>query len=346
MDRNNTVSAVRGNSVQALRNNSVQVLRIDSAQARRNNSTQAWKKAEHKKTWRSMMAIFIAIFLGFASLNGIIKTFAAGKAISQSKWDGISSFSVSLGDRASSLFIFQKDPKRAVILQLGDQEPFGQEGLQIAKNLSVVYGASISNYIKFVSLKIDGDDEIKKQYQDFTSIFTPLRLITGGWGNGEMNTNISRIDAFKLWWQLKDFGVNELKIADLSKINDKAFVKNGKKVLGADTAGLNREIAKYLENAKVVGENYQINIVNSSGELAAGGLAANFITVVGARVGSVIGDQNVTTRCALLIAKDSYTASYLAKMFDCDIKDAAQNQEEGQMTLTLGSEFAEKYFGQ
>lgn len=309
------------------------------------NSAQGWKKNEQKRQWRSVLVVFIAVVLTFASVNGFLKTYAAGKAIARSQWDGASSFVLSLSDIRHSVFVFQKDPKRAVILSSGSSSLPGLDGREIARQLTVAFGAPIESYVKFKNESLKDNEKIRSMYESFTSFATPIKLLTGGWGSVSLDTNVSRIDAFKLWWQLKSIGVKSLNFVDLSADADSKN-SSSKKVLAAETDALNREISEYLENIKISEDGYQVDIVNSSGESSASALAVNFIISVGGKLGSVTGDVNTISKCRLLATENSYTASYLAKLFDCDINYAPADSNEEQITLTIGTDFAQKYFEQ
>lgn len=315
-----------------------------SAQALRGNSAQGWKKNEQKRQWRSVLVVFIAVVLTFASVNGFLKTYAAGKAIAKSKWDGASSFALSLSDTRHSVFVFQKDPKRAAVLSSAVENLPALDGKEIQKRLTVAFGAPIESYVKFKDESLKDNEKIRSMYESFTSFATPIKLLTGGWGSVSLDTNVSRIDAFKLWWQLKSISVKSLTFADLSADADS---KNSsvKKVLAAETDTLNRQISKYLENINISKEGYRVDIINSSDNGSAVALAIHFINSVGGKVGSVTGDVSTVDRCRLQTAKSSYTSNYLAKLFDCDINYAPEGANEEQITLTIGTDFAQKYFG-
>ena len=99
----------------------------------------------------------------------------------------------------------------------------------------------------------------------------------------------------------------------------------------------------WVGNIQIVKEDYQINIVNASGEFAVSRLANSFITSLGGRVTSIEVGADLVSKCILMTDRKSYTANNLAKIFDCDIKDASLSAEDGQITVVLGNEFARRY---
>lgn len=295
----------------------------------------------NKSKWQGILAIFIVIFLVLALLSGSIKSlFAKGNARSAS-WDNLSSFVLGLRDNQNSLFIFQKDPKRAVFVKTG----FLGKGLgadQYFKEASVVFGTEVKNYINVGNLS---ETEIKKKFDNFISLTTPLKILTTGWVSDSMNTNVSRIDALALWWQLKSIRSKDLQFVNLTSFKTLEKGKSDDKVLGTTSDFLNREISKYLENTKIIQEDIELKIVNSSDDGRTSYLAESFISAVGGRVSSISGDTTERSKCNIKTnVKSSYTVGYLAKVFICDINDASQLDDKPSVTLYLGNDFPARYF--
>ncbi len=303
------------------------------------NNTRS--KRSGKGKWQGMFAFFIVSFLVIAVLGGLLKSTIAKKDIKVSKWDSVSSFVLGLRDNQNSLFIFQKDPKRAVFVKTGF---LGNDlsGDVFAKTASVVFGADVKNFVNLGNLS---DAEIKKKFDNFISVTTPIRILTTGWTTGSMNTNVSRIDALRLWWQLKDIRSKDLQFVNLTTFKNPNKGKTDDRVLGITSDFLNREISKYLENTKIIQEDIDLKIVNSSDDDRSAYLAENFITAVGGSVVSITGDTQIRRKCSLVTnARSSYTVGYLAKVFICDINDAPQTDDKPSATIYLGQDFPARYF--
>ncbi len=330
---------------------------INSVQA---GSGQAWKKDQIKKKWRSILAVFITVTLLFAIVNGLAKGFSFKDKLSESGWDGKSSFVVAIDSGNSSVFIYQPDPKRLAVLTIPTETIYetGNFSLPLAKisesldsdagnlttSLSHVYGVKVDNYLNFLQKTEMDKDLAKNLFLDFASMATPLKLLTSGWKNNVESTNITRIDALRLWWQVKNMDINGLILADLSKYTEEIIDKNSQKVLGADSATLNRIITEYTENLKVLEEKYDIKIVNGTGIVEAAKLAANFVESTGGNVVDVDRSNSQTVSQVIALSKNSYTARYLANIFDCDINEAESGENKGEITVILGVDFAKKYF--
>lgn len=324
-------------------------------------SQPGWKKQQIKKKWQSLLSIVITVFLLFAIVNGLARGFSLKNQIGESRWDGKSALAIAANSTNPSLFIFQPDPEKIAVLTL-DGETFYETGDfdnplvklsdkidksadQLTKSLIHTYGVKIDNYITF-SEKVTVDEKFARSlFVNFASIATPFKLLTIGWTEEIADTNITRIDAFKLWWQVKSLGAEELILADLSSSKESIINADGQKVLGADTATLNREISSYLENLDVVSDNVNIKIVNGSGLASAGRLAASFVESVGGNVIDLTNQDSRLSKTQIITTdKNLYTTRYLANIFECDIKEAPKISDEGEITVTLGSDFVSTYF--
>lgn len=284
-------------------------------------------------SWKSLWPFYLLVVLIFAVINGFLKSVSFGKSLSYG-WDGVSSFAVVVGGKSDSFFVFQKDPKRIVHVVLGSI--FNDESPEILLKRSSVYaGTSIKNYIGFGK---DSEEDFLKGFEDFVSYTTPIKIITVGF---DSNTNISRVDALKLWWQLKGTRVEEVDV-----LKTEAFDKSGSgsRVLGTTSDAVARVISPYLENMKILKENIDIEIVNASDDVRSVSLAESFILSVGGRVTDVRGDTNNTSGCTVSTnVAESYTASYLEKTFDCDIKETNFDLSRDIVTVTIGQDFAKNY---
>lgn len=324
-------------------------------------SNQAWKKDEVKKKWRSILAVFITITIFFAIANGLVKSFSFKDKLNKSTWDGISSFTIAIDSTNPSVFIYQPDHKRVSILTISGETFYetGNLNLPLVKisdtisnssqdliaALSHAYHSKIDNYISLSEKMSMNEISAKEVFLDFASITTPVKLITSGWGNNLKDTNITRLDAIRLWWQVKGLSANSLEFIDLAEYTEEINRKNNQRVLGADSASLNRAIAKYTENLKVLEEKYNIEITNTTNSIEAVQLASDFVKSIGGNVvktSQLESSQDVNA--ILTDNKNSYTARYLANIFDCGITETKTELDFGEITIILGDNFAKNYF--
>lgn len=316
----------------------------------------AWKKHQTKKKWRSIISVFIFATLIFAIINGLVKGFTLGDKVAKSDWDTQSAYVAAVNTNNPAVFVFNKDLERAAVFTLGGntlfetgdiKEPLGKisdnienSGSKLSKNLQKAYGIKVQNYINFSQREEMNEENGQEIFENFTSIATPIKLLTAGWGKNVEGTNITRVDAFRLWWQLKGISVKELKLVDLTTYQEEIVNQNGRHVLGADTVSLNRVVAEYLQNFEIAQEKKNVRIVNSSGLGYAAGLAQSFARSVGVNVVGVEKSKQLQQQTQVFAENNnSYTAKYLAKVFDCAINDAQKDGLEDEITIVLGSDF-------
>ena len=134
-------------------------------------------------------------------------------------------------------------------------------------------------------------------------------------------------------------------LVDLSQYREEMLVFDNQKVLGVDGVVLHQVIKKYLGNLEIEKENLKVLITNSTGVPGAGQLAADFVTSVGGSVVEVdTSSSNLSKTFIQTEDKNSYSAKYLAKMFDCGINGAPEGGEGADITLVIGQDFTARYF--
>lgn len=321
------------------------------------------KKRESGNKSKTVFAVLIVVVLVFTILVGLVKSISLPSTALEPKlkWDSKSSFAVALDTIPPSVFVYQREPKRITFLALDPKMYFvtgnpktpivqiggavsGENGFEIARVMSLSFGAPITNYITFNKQENLDNKGAQKMFGDFASLGTPLVVMTRGRPGFVKSTNITRLDAFRLWWQIKGLSVASANVSDLSHLSEEVVTGNGHKVLGADTTSLNRKIHEFLENSNFVKEGFNISILNESGNRYATTVASDFIQAVG---GNVVGEKEGGTRDNSQIItrnKGAYIPSYLAKMFGCDITEAQNSGSDNGITVVLGRDFASKYF--
>jgi len=322
----------------------------------------AWKKRQVQAKWRNLLALFVTLTLVLALFNGLAKSFSLNKYFGHSKWDSKSSFVAALSTTPISLLVVQKEPKKIVFLTLSEEtylttgdseEPIvrlssvigiGEEE-QLSKILTVAYRTYIGSYVTFKREQKIDMETAQKWFKQYASILTPFAILTGGINGEVMDTNITRTDQFKLWWQVKGFSIKSVDLVDLSQYKEELLVYNNQKVLGVDDVVLHEVIKKYLGNLEVEKENLKVKVTNSTSVSGAGQLAADFVTSVGGSVVEVnTSSSSLSNTFIQTEDKNSYSAKYLAKMFDCGINGAPESGEGADITLVIGQDFTARYF--
>lgn len=278
---------------------------------------------------KMFVVLSIGIVLCFSAVHG---TFKAKKSVESASWDGISSFTLAIDGAEDYLAILQKDPKRLAIFNMGDMGGEGATQDEILKSVSRAGEVVVGNYIRS-----RGDGDLLDSFEKFTSYTTPVKILFGAWDSE--STNVTRIDAIKLWWQAKDIRSDDVSDVNIGEIDS----GSGSSVLGVDTNEINRLVAPYVENLEILSEEKEINIVNASDDTRAARLVERFISTFGGRVIAINGSVSLVEKCSV-VGDKSYTREYLANTFDCDIKDNVFGDPTDIVTIVIGESFSKTYF--
>lgn len=320
----------------------------------------AWKKEAINRKWRGLLAIFICVVLFFAAVNGVVKSFSIKNLIARSNWETQSSFVAAVGAKSPGLFVYMTEPKKILLFKFNSEvhmitgktdDPLAKVSDVIAKGdgavldriMSLATGVKVD---KFITIGEELDKQtLEKNFKNFASIVTPFRILTRGVGSSDGSTNITRLDAIKLWWQLKGLGVDKLNLVDLSTHNEEVLTDSGNKVLGVDEAELNFEISKYVKNNEILVKNVAVNIENRSDRKQALDLAISFSSGAGYNVGRIENAESDLAETVIQASDPgSYEAKYLARIFDCDKISALKGDQGNILNVIIGRNFSRKYF--
>lgn len=324
-------------------------------------SSHGWRRQEIQKNWRSLLGAFIIVILILAIFNGFNKSISFKNYLGERRWDGKSSFVAALGTFPASVLIYQIDPKRIVLAKFGDETYFETgkfdkplvkpleiiaraNGQELARAYSIALGSNIKDYIIFEKKTEANRNNLEEGFKKFASVTTPFVLLSGKIGGEVENTNITRLDMFRLWWRVKGLGINHLELVDLGSFSEEIVTADNTRVLGVDRVSLNKKIRDYLEVHEFLESNFKIEVLDASGFSQGAELAANFITSVGLEVVNVSVSDNILDKSRIMAGdKNSNEAKYLANLFECDIFSESKPQKE-VITVVVGQDLAREYF--
>ena len=317
--------------------------------------SSSWKEHSLQERWKSFIVVFLAIVLVFATINGFLKSISIKKYFGELSWDDSSSFIALLATSPPSLFIYQNDPKRLVLLSVSPNfyfatgelgEPLRKIGdvfkvkneEELTRIATLNFGTKIEKYVIFDNLLLASKDDADLLFKKFASITTPFSILRG---EGGMQTNITRFELLSLWWRLKDLSIDQLKLVDISGMSEEVVRANNQKVLGVDDQALARKIREYLENSKVLASGHKVLIRNAAGSRLALNLAAAMVSSIGFDIAELSEAGSLSEKTVILSSKrNSYEVELLARIFNCDIL-SSQTED---IVIVLGRDFASLYF--
>lgn len=327
----------------------------DYPHGRRNS----WKKQEVARKWHSILGVFVTVVLIFAVINGVAKTLSIGKFFGSWSWDGKAAFSSVVSTKPLSILIYNPTHEEITLVKLSEdlyyetglkEEPLakignissGADGSDLVKMASRITRSPITSFVVLAQAGEANSESLERYFKSFASLSTPLAIILSK-PSGIANTDITRVDMIRLWWQIKSLGINNLKFVNATSYQEEIVSAGGHKILGVDDVSVHRMMSKYLQNWTIMEERMAISIDDFSKELENGLLARDFILSVGGQVTDVnyLKEGNIA-ETFIAVSEDSYTASYLAKIFECDIK-AVPDLAEGEIKVIIGRDFGQKF---
>lgn len=319
--------------------------------------SSAWRRKQTQTKLANLAGIFITVILLLALANGFLRSFSLGKYLGNSSWDGKSSLGIAVNWRPGAILIFQPEPKRLVLAKFGEDLYFAtgdphnpvqdlaslfgaDDSGRLIQVLSSVARIPVKNYLLFRQETSADKENLQEFFKKFASGLTPLTLLTGSWERDIKDTNLTRRDLISLWWQVKTLSVDDLSLVDFGA-SEKLVLADNRTVLGVDSVSLQRAIGQYLENRKLVDERIGVSVQNASGLAGAGRLAADFVASVGGNVKRLETVAGPVAKSQIVTNNTSYTAQYLAKIFECGIKTVPG--ADGEITVVVGADFAQGY---
>ncbi len=318
-----------------------------------------WRRRQVAVKWRSIVSIFITLVLVLAVFNGFLK-------VSFSDYFGRSTIAGGIvvavvNSSPGSLLIFQDDPKRLVLARFDDNLYFAtgdpqrptkrmldifnlEDGQRMRNAVSATVKIPVGHYLN-VSDKEVFPTEVGffKFFKNMASVATPLSILTRGELPGVEQTNLTRSDMIGLWWQAKSLSINDLVFVDISEITTEIVLPGDEKVLGIDSLGVVRKLASFVEDREILAQQSLVSVKNASGVAGAGQLAADLMLPLGVKVVRVEAADTQQEKSQILVAGgESYTARYLAKILECDIK-TQPDVLDAEIIVVVGVDFARRY---
>jgi len=164
---------------------------------------------------------------------------------------------------------------------------------------------------------------------------------------GRDETNLTRWDLARLWWQIKKVRFDKIYLIDLA--DSSAIISitlpDGTAGFELDPARLDRIIAKYFQDEKIREEGLALEIVNATDHLGLAAKAARIITNIGGRVVAVSDWDLRGEECEIRSGKkglESYTLKKLMKVFDCQFGGEDLGDSRAEAIMVLGESYWER----
>jgi len=163
-------------------------------------------------------------------------------------------------------------------------------------------------------------------------------------GKGE--TNLSKWDLVRLWWQVKKVRFDRAKSVDLSKISVliSSASPDGTQIWEIDKSSLDAYLARLVSEPKIREENLAVEVLNGTTHSGLAEQGARIISNIGGEV-SWVGNSDIKYQKSNIKSrkeqKNSFTVQQIMKIFNAEWEE---KEEEGraEITLILGEDYWQK----
>lgn len=318
--------------------------------------TRKRKKAQNKL--RGILAVLITAALITIIALGLFNGLKIKGSFRSSVWDGKSPLAIAVGG-SSSLIVYQNDPKSLALLKIPEDVNFATGDaekpiMSVSEELSGTgdggkrfltsyFGVSIPAFIKLKDRSEIDAEGSRTLFKEFAFLTTPIYIFLNGLDKQIADTNLSRWDLLKLWWQTKGIEASKFEYHDLGDYEIEIIGPKDTRLKGLDRDLARKLLSSYLEDSRLIGKNIEVVIVNASGENGLGFLASDIATIAGFDVASVEGAENILPETQITLESKSTEAGYLAKLFNCDIFWRQNDGDHPKIGLVIGQDFAKTF---
>jgi len=296
------------------------------------------------------------------------------KILNTDRWDGRRRFTLAVNADRMLIFSIEPKTKRAVLLafpvntlldvpfgygsypassvfRLGELDGKSGGKKLFIKSIENTFGVTVEG---FFGMKSQGmfflpDNEfniqtIKQSYfsymgvvVNFPKVITLIKSI---------NTNLSIIEAIRLWYAVRSIRGDNIKFLSLEKKNIclENIQPDGSKLMVIDKDNLDNLIPDYFQDQLIRAEDVSIEIVNAGGKEK---LAADFSRILISMGANVVSkntaEQPVPGFCTIYapsnLIRTSYLISRIKLLYQCKITSEITDDTSADIRIVLGTEF-------
>lgn len=163
-------------------------------------------------------------------------------------------------------------------------------------------------------------------------------------------TNLSRGDLLRLWWQIKKIRPNKITLIDFSQTSVciKSNLADNSQVFKLDQAGIDQLLKMSFKDEKIIDADLTIFVLNGTSHLGLANRTLRMITNMGGQVVGVGDWKQEAKNCELRAKKAKvkiYTSQKLMKIFNCHWGGENLEGYRADIVLILGEDYWQKLNG-
>ena len=320
-----------------------------------------WKKEQKKRKERKRLFVIRCILLVISIILLIGIGRQVYRSLRKSLWDGENRINfvlvsqpilvVSLAPSEKIINIFSIPDQALIevihgygyyrvksIFALGEIE--GRGGELLVGSLREYLGVLIDAYALNHELRITNyESRIKKFLKE--CIISLLK--------GEGETNLTKWDLARLWWQINKVRPNKITLVDLGQTSAsrEVVLPDGTKAIEINSERIDRLVNQLFKDEKIVQEDLAIAVLNGTTHFGLARKAARLITNIGGQVVEVGNIENLKSQILNLKCeirspkrlKNAYTIQKLMRAFDCRWGGEDLADHRAEAILILGEDY-------
>lgn len=159
----------------------------------------------------------------------------------------------------------------------------------------------------------------------------------------ETKTNLGLYDRIQLAMAVSGTRFDRVKTIDLNEFASSLLLADGSKALFLDSVEVDNILSGFLTESRVQGENFRIEVANSTKKVGLGGRAVRLLSNIGLSVVNVESADTLIPNCKVSAEEDalkSLTVARIAQIYSCKIEKKA-GMGRAAVTVYLGQDYAD-----
>lgn len=164
---------------------------------------------------------------------------------------------------------------------------------------------------------------------------------------GRGKTNLTKLDLFRLWWQVRKVRADKIKAVNLNEtaVFSLTTLADGTSAGEIDAESVGELVVKLFEDRQIRTEDLAISVLNGTSHFGLANKAAQKVSNLGGRIIEIGVAAGEKEKCEVKTEKANrlnYTVKKLMGIFHCRWVEGGPGEYRGQVALILGEDYWRK----
>ncbi len=220
---------------------------------------------------------------------------------------------------------------------------------ELNKKGGELFQGSLETYL---GLPIEAYASLSKGEVEPLKVKSGLVEMLGDLLKGEGETNLTKWDLVRLWWNLRNLRQDKISLVDLGQTSasQEVDLPDGTKANKIDTERLESIMSQFFVDKKIKQEDLTVAVLNGTNHAGLANQVATLIKNIGSQVVAVGDMENGEWRmengeCQIKSEKkykNTYTVRKLSHIFGCQWRGEPMTDQRANLVLIVGQSYWEK----